>query len=213
MITWSSITSFGDMTVTAPAGLAIAVWLLLSNEKRMALWWSGLFGAGLALVALTKIAFMGWGIGIPSLDFTGISGHAMRGMAVIPVLFFLFSQRFSMPVRLAAIMAGFGFGTLVAVSRVVLQQHSHSEAVIGWLLGGLVSVTFIHMSHALQRCVLNRSRVAFAVMLLLVTVSAEPAPTQRWLTKATQLISGHDATFSRSDDRSERRVRDHGAES
>ena len=87
MISWSGITHFGDVAITSLIALAIAAWLLAEDEKRLALWWSVLFGAGLGVVVATKMAFIGWGIGIRSLDFTGFSGHTMRSAAVMPVLF------------------------------------------------------------------------------------------------------------------------------
>ncbi|MFC6518687.1 hypothetical protein ACFQAT_01865 [Undibacterium arcticum] len=81
------ITSVGGITVMAPAAIAITVWLVVERSWRVALWWCLLFAAGMGLVVATKIAFIGWGIGIRSLDFTGFSGHSMRATAVIPVLF------------------------------------------------------------------------------------------------------------------------------
>ena len=34
----------------------------------------------------SKVAFIGWGLGLSALDFTGISGHAMIASAVYPLL-------------------------------------------------------------------------------------------------------------------------------
>src|SRR4051812_17523224 len=93
MLTWLHITRLGDFTLMSLTAFAIAAWLFAGGEKRAALWWSVLFGAGTGVVIVTKMAFIGWGIGIRSLDFTGFSGHAMRAAAVMPVLFYLALQK------------------------------------------------------------------------------------------------------------------------
>ena len=87
MIPWIKFTSYGDTMVMIPAAFIILVWLTVGRAWRMAIWWCLLLIAGLVLVAATKIAFVGWGVGIRSIDFTGISGHAMRATAVLPVIF------------------------------------------------------------------------------------------------------------------------------
>ena len=89
MIPWMEITRFGGIVVTAPAAAAITAWLMMGRAWRLAAWWCVLFIGGMALVVATKIAFIGWGLGIQALDYTGISGHAMRATAVYPVLFYL----------------------------------------------------------------------------------------------------------------------------
>src|SRR5690606_18067772 len=117
------------------------------NEKRLALWWSVLFGGGLALVVATKMAFIGWGLGISSLDFTGFSGHAMRSAAVMPVLFYLLLQRAPRAARAVAALLGLAFATLIGISRLVLQVHSTSEVVTGWLLGAGVAFAFLMVAN------------------------------------------------------------------
>jgi membrane-associated phospholipid phosphatase len=198
MIPWTTITSFGDIAIMAPAALAIMGWLVLAGEQRLALRWGVLFAIGMALATATKIAFIGWGLGIRSLDFTGISGHAMRSAAVMPVLFYLILQRASPTIRRSGVVLGFLFALLVAVSRLRLHNHSLSEVVSGLLLGGAISLSFIRSAGTLQAHVLNRTRIVASLALLLVAPYAQPSPTQRWLTKATLYISGHDKPFMRA---------------
>lgn len=197
MIDWHIITRFGDLTIMFPIAIAIAGWLLLAGEQRSALWWSGLFTAGMAMSAITKIAFMGWGMGIESLDFTGISGHAIRAAAVIPVLFFLILQRKTAPVRWAGVLAGFALAALIGYSRLMVHAHSVSEAVSGLILGSTLSLTFMHICGRLERPVFTPLRIAFSILLLLAAPYAKPAPTQRWLMQTSLYLSGHDKPCER----------------
>jgi membrane-associated phospholipid phosphatase len=183
----------------APAALAIAALLVLEGERRLAVWWGLLFTAGLVLVTVTKIAFIGWGIGIRPLDFTGASGHAMRAMAVAPVIFYLLLQNAPRYVRVTGVAAGFAFGVIIGISRVVLHAHSVSEVVAGWLLGAVAGLCFIWIAGSLRRPVFNPARIAFGMVALIAAAShAQPVPTQIWLTKASLYISGHDKPFVRA---------------
>ena len=198
MIPWTHITHFGDLTVTSLAAIAIAAWLLAEGEQRLAIWWSGLFLGGLAVVALTKMAFIGWGIGIHVLDFTGFSGHSMRATAVIPVLFYLMLHRAASPLRAWGVLAGFALAILIGVSRLVLHAHSVSEVVSGTLLGGLVSASFMWVAGSLRKHVFNRLRIALSLLALLPAPYVQPAPTQEWLTDVSLFFSGHDKPFLRT---------------
>ncbi|MDP9108232.1 MAG: membrane-associated phospholipid phosphatase, partial [Pseudomonadota bacterium] len=108
------------MIVTGPAALAILAWLLAGRLWRLAATWIMLFGVGMLLVVASKIAFIGWGIGSQSLDFTGLSGHAMRACAVMPVLAYLIAQGGAQRAwRIGGIVTGICAGVLISVSRVM----------------------------------------------------------------------------------------------
>jgi membrane-associated phospholipid phosphatase len=206
MIPWSEITHFGDITITAFAAVAIAVWLLAEGEQRLASWWSILFAAGIGMVVATKIAFIGWGIGIKAIDFAGFSGHAMRATAVMPVLFYLMLERAPRSLRALGALCGLLFGLAVGVSRLEVHAHSVSEVVFGWILGAAVSVGFLWVaSTTLRRHVFTPLRLALCLLSLLHAPYVHPAPTQQWLTKITLMVSGHDEPFSRSAFRQGRR--------
>ena len=129
MDSWINFTHFGGSTVMLPAALVITAWLIVGRAWRMAFWWCGLFCAGLLLVLATKIAFVGWGVGIRAIDFTGVSGHAMRATAVMPVMLYLILQKTPRPVCAAGVLLGFVFGVLIGRSRLIVNAHSMSEAV------------------------------------------------------------------------------------
>lgn len=198
MLPWTSITHLADTVVAVPAAIAIAVWLSAGRAWRMAAWWTILFTLGLTLVAATKIAFAGWGIGIRSLDFAGISGHAMRATAIAPVIFFLLLQKSPRMLRILGIMAGLLFGLLVAASRIAVHAHSLSEVVAGCLLGAAISLGFIRIARSSLRPEVNRWIVAASFVALLPVSHAEPAPTVSWIYGVALYLSGHDRPHVRS---------------
>ena len=86
-INWSFITDFGDSAVTVPIALAVAAWLLASHAWRGAALWFLLFGAGALSVFCTKVTYAGWDIGVPQIDFTGVSGSLQPPCSPSPVIF------------------------------------------------------------------------------------------------------------------------------
>lgn len=206
MIDWTDITTYGDVTITSLAAAAIAAWLFIEDEKRLAFWWSILFAAGMGIVIATKMAFIGWGIGIRAIDFAGFSGHAMRAAAVLPVLLYLILQRTRFIVRAGGVALGFACAAMIGVSRVVLHTHSVSEVVAGLLLGAAISLPFIHIAHtSLSKHVFKPLRIALSLLALLPAPYVHPAPTQQWLTELTLYFSGHDHPYPRADWRAEKR--------
>jgi membrane-associated phospholipid phosphatase len=206
MIDWTDITTYGDVTITSLAAAVIAAWLFIEDEKRLAFLWGFLFAAGMGIVVATKMAFIGWGIGIRAIDFTGFSGHAMRSAAVLPVLFYLILQRTRFIVRSGGVVFGFACAAMIGISRIVLHTHSTSEVVAGLLLGAAVSLSFIHIAYtSLSKHVFKPLRIAISVLALLPAPYVHPAPTQQWLTVLTLYVSGHDHPYPRADWKAEKR--------
>lgn len=194
---WRNITNLGDVTVMAAAAVAIIAGLALERAWRMAVWWVVLFALGLLLVVATKVAFVGWGIGIRSLDFTGFSGHAMRAAAVIPVLAYLIVQNTSPLVRALGVAAGLSLSALIGISRLALHQHSVSEVIMGYLLGASVSLGFIWLLSRRKKVALGRPLIAFCVVTLLLLPRTESVSSQRMIVKLALYLSGHDRPFVR----------------
>lgn len=198
MITWTQITGIGDSVVMLPAAAAIAAWLVTGRAWRMAWCWCILFGTGLTIVAATKIAFIGWGIGSSALDFTGLSGHAMRAAAVFPVAFYLLLHKSSRLVRNAGVVLGAMVGALIGISRVAVNHHSISEAVAGYAMGSAIGLGFILASSQSPKPFLNRWIIGFSLLALLPTSYAEPAPTDQWMNTVALYLSGHDKPYVRT---------------
>lgn len=197
MISWYSITALGSFTVMAPAAMIITAWLIMSRAWRLVLWWILFFVGGMILVVATKIAFIGWGIGIRSLDFTGFSGHVMRATSIVPIFMYMLLQKTQPNIRTMGVVLGLLFGVVIAISRLEVHAHSISEVVSGWLLGAAISLGFIRFLSLGNKIEVQPWLILFSLFALMVTPYAEPVPTQRWITYAALQLSGHDRPYIR----------------
>jgi membrane-associated phospholipid phosphatase len=195
---WYSITSLGGAGMTLPLAFAIALWLGLGYTWRMGAGWLLLLGAAIGLVTVTKLAFLGWGVGVRELDFTGVSGHAMLSTAVYPVALFLMLLPARPAVRVIGVVLGLAAGIAVGLSRVVLSAHSPSEAVTGCLVGALAALVFVRMAWNAEPGRLSALPVAISMLVLAVLMHGVHVPTQRWVTNIALTVSGHDRPFIRA---------------
>lgn len=196
---WQKISLLGSLVVMAPAATAIVAGLISAKAWRLTLIWGCLFASGMALVVLSKIAFIGWGIGIESIGLTCFSGHAMRAAAVLPVAGYLCFRQGQGMVRHVGWLAGVFAAVLISYSRIMVQAHSVSEAVTGCALGLMVAFGFIWYVHHAQKFMMNRVLVMLSVAMLTLTPSAKPAPTEKWMMQLALYLSGHTQPFTRSD--------------
>jgi membrane-associated phospholipid phosphatase len=157
----------------------------------------------MAIVLLSKLAFLGWGIGIASLDFTGVSGHSLLASAILPVLF----AWLPLPRHWSAfaIVLGLALVLLVGWSRMTLGAHSWSEILAGWLLGASVSSAALMAMRRTQTVdavvpVLHWPIVSVLVLILAVNQPmAKALPLHPWVERLALAVSGHDHLFRRSD--------------
>jgi len=195
---WYSITSLGSAGLTLPLAIAIALWLALGYSWRMAAGWLLLLGAAIGVVTVTKLAFLGWGVGVRELDFTGVSGHAMLSTAVYPVALFLMLLPARPALRLVGVLIGLAAGIAVGLSRVVLDAHSPSEAITGCIVGALTALMFVRWSWDAEPGRLSAVPVAVSLMMLTVGLHGVHLPTQRWVTHIALKVSGHERPFIRA---------------
>jgi hypothetical protein len=143
---WSKLFHLGDLSLTLPTGCAIAGWLLASRAWRAALGWSLMFGLALALVAATKVAFLGWATGLPALGYKAVSGHAAGFTATFPTLCWLLTQRCVPPLRAGAAVGALGLGIVVAAALVHAGEHTPVEAIAGWIIGMTAFLCTVHLA-------------------------------------------------------------------
>lgn len=198
MLTWTLFTKLADTYVLLTAALLCMSCLAWARAWRLTAAWAVLLGCGLALVAGTKLAFVGWGIGSRDWNFTGISGHAMRAAAIAPVLFYLVAQDSTRMVRRLAVFCGIAFGVLIGISRLAVHVHSISEVVTGCLLGIAISVPFLALLERSPRPAFPRHLLLVAVLPLLALTGTPGAPTERWLERVALGLSGHSAPYTRN---------------
>jgi membrane-associated phospholipid phosphatase len=196
MLLWYYITTLGGLNVTALGALAIAVWLGAARCWRLALAWCLLFGAAMLLTVASQVVFLGWGIGIQSIDFAGFSGHATRAAAVFPVAFFLLLEGEDRRLRAAGVAFGFAIAVAVGASRVQIGAHSASEALLGLLLGLAVTLLFIARANAARQFVPSPLLVGVSLVILLVP-KAEPANAHLWVVRIALVASGHAQPYTK----------------
>lgn len=195
MTFWPLITRLGDSSLLAPAAVFVFCWLLYRRETAKAGLWAVLFGFSTALVVGSKLAFMGWGIGIPNLNFTGISGHSMMAGAVLPTLAAqLFTSRRA---SLASAALAAAVAVLVGLSRLAINVHSPAEVYAGLALGLGTSAAFLGATRV--------SLPAFQPTLLLLVVAlglgqavtGVRAPTHQLLERIAAHLADRDQPYQR----------------
>ncbi len=82
----------------------------------------------------SKLAFMGWGIGIKSVHFTGFSGHAAMSSVIYPAVGVLLAGP-GRRARTFGLVIGVLLAAAIAWSRIPLHAHSLSEVIAGLMLG------------------------------------------------------------------------------
>lgn len=198
MIWWHWLSVAGSVAVTGPVGIVIMLWLLAGKSWRLSIAWVVLYGAGMTLVVATKMAFMGWGIGVESVQFAGFSGHAMRAASVFPVLGYLLTRSQSSWWRHAGTAAGVLLSFLISISRLEVMAHTPSEAYTGFLLGLAVAFAFIWYASAERDFAMSRVLIMLCLPVMLVAPRVRPVPAEQWITKAALYLSGRDYPYSRA---------------
>ncbi|HBW0856269.1 phosphatase PAP2 family protein [Klebsiella variicola] len=203
---WQLISFFGDSTVLLPSAAALFIVLMLRKTSRLLAWqWSLLFGITGAIVCASKLAFMGWGLGIRELDYTGFSGHSALSAAFWPIFLWLLSARFSEGLQKAAVATGFILAAVVGYSRLAIHVHSVSEVIAGLLLGAAGSALFLLLqlqkrSIPSESVSISWGAVACLVMVPLILLhSGNKAPTQSLLEQIATAVGPLDKPFTRTD--------------
>lgn len=194
---WSHISALGGLAVTLVVALAIAAWLVGARCWRLALAWWLLFGAALAVAVASQAAFIGWGVGIRWLDFTGFSGHATRAAAVFPVAGFLLFERDRPWRRALGIAAGTMLAALVALARVKVGAHSPAEAAFGCALGLGAALLFVVRARANRRASRRPVLVGGIALALLVLPRGEPLDTHQWVTALALAAAQQERPYER----------------
>ena len=195
---WLVVTRLGEAQLLFPTALALAAWFAMAGERRAATLWLGLFGLAFGLTTASKVAFIGWGVGIPRLNFTGFSGHAMHSAAVLPLLLRCAMVGHSRPVQALAVAAGLIVAAVVATSRVVIGAHSVSESIAGFALGAAASLLTVALHATPSRPIPHWLLAVLLAAQLLNPLAAPSLGTHGMVTHLALAVSGHDRPYSRA---------------
>lgn len=199
------VTRLGEAGIVLPVAAALALWLLLAARSvRLASSWLLPLGLAIGVTTASKVAFIGWGVGIAALDFTGFSGHAMFAAAIYPMLAFAMTNHLrSMPGErrpALALAAGYLLAAAIAATRVRIGAHSVSEAAAGFALGAAASGCALWLlGHAQHRFPSRWLGTALAAWLAVTPIQASPSRAHGMVTQLALSLSNRSEPFTRED--------------
>ena len=196
---WYAITNLGNISILLPFALLITFLLWLpASTRRLCVVWLATVVVVETIVAATKVLFMGWRLGIESLDFTGLSGHTTLSLLVWPVAFSLFLGHKD-ALRALGVAFGFLLASVIAVSRLEIHAHSVAEVVFGGILGAAVSSLFLVRYRRLFQLVALPRWLAITLILPLAIGYGHAVPTESILGGVARILSGHSYVYTRAD--------------
>jgi membrane-associated phospholipid phosphatase len=196
---WRLLTRLGEAQILLPAALLAAVPMLRRPDARpLAAWWMALLAVAVLVTTASKVAFIGWGIGWPELNFTGISGHAMFAAAVCPLLLGTLASHAPRAGQRLAVVAGYALAVLIGVSRVVVGAHSVSEVLAGLLVGGATSAAVLALVRLPSGLIGPLVPAVVALWLVLMPFKAPASKTHALVTRVALMMSGHERPYTRS---------------
>jgi membrane-associated phospholipid phosphatase len=195
------LTYFGDSMLLIPTAAIMALLLYWkSDSRRTAGYWVLAFCTAGAVVSLSKIAFLGFGIGSARFNFTGFSGHSAMSATLWPVLLWLLSGSLAINGRRTALAVGYLIPLMVGVSRLVLNYHSVSEVIAGLTLGFTLSSVYLFSQRHIRLRGFSLWQLSLALLLpLLLMGHGRIATTQQFLQRLSVQIAGIDHAWTREE--------------
>ena len=193
---WWVITHLGSPSLMMPAFALVVLGLWVNGARAVVGRYMLRMALAVLLTTISKCLFLGWGIGSATLDFTGVSGHAMLATSILPLLMRGLPWQ-AMQRRHVGAALGAALALAVGVSRVVVGAHSVSEVVAAWLLGAGVSAPAVR---DLREATLSHGASKLAPLILLLalhTPAATYVPSHSLEVRLALWLSGHSKPFNR----------------
>jgi membrane-associated phospholipid phosphatase len=209
---WLLFTRLGEAQLLLPAA-AVVVWLLLrersevtgNDQRGLALQWLWRLAAAAAVTSASKLAFIGWGLGSATLDFTGVSGHTTFATATYPLLLAAAMPAAWPLARQAGALAGLALGLAVGLSRLMVDAHSVSEVLAGALVGSWAGVLAWRLG-ALRPHFSAWLAPLTGLWFVAAPAYAPPSQSHALVTQLALALSGHAAPYTRQRLRARARV-------
>jgi hypothetical protein len=154
-----------------------------------------LFAAALAVVGISKVAFLGWGTGVPALRFQAFSGHAASATAVFPVLLYLLLRRCPAPAARIGAGAGLALGAALAAVLVMTGDHTAAEACAGWAVGAAASVAMLRIARTVRTPPLTAGLAWSLLAYGAAAWAMQQAHVGYWMIKLALALSGNAYPF------------------
>jgi membrane-associated phospholipid phosphatase len=208
---WLVVTRLGEAQILLPAFFAGALWLAFArpagargrvaqgnahahdHPARTSAWrWVAAVVATTVVTTISKVAFLGFGIGIAALDFTGFSGHSMYATSILPVLGAIVGGK-------RGAVAGVLLALLITYSRIDLGAHSVSEALAGLALGAAAAGWTLadYLAHPGAVRTPWWLPLLLAVWLTLLPMHAPPSRTHNLVVAISLKLSGRQRPYTR----------------
>lgn len=189
---WRTLSALGASRWLLPMALVL-LFTLPRADARLKWRWLLAIAVTAGITLASKLAFMGWGIGIKSMHFTGVSGHAAMSSVIYPVVGALLAGTSKLPRRIGLVI-GVLLATAIAWSRIPLHAHSLSEVIAGLMIGLGCSTWAVHTAGPSSRP--NAVAAAAAVLAGMVLPLALPdVHTHQLVIALAKLISGRAEIF------------------
>jgi membrane-associated phospholipid phosphatase len=195
---WALLSELGNSKWLLPAATVLILVSAAGGNLpwRTASRWGAAIAVAATIVLVSKIAFMGWGIGSAALDFTGFSGHATMAASIYPPLAVLLGAGSKIS-RRWLIASGGLLALAIAYSRLPLNAHSVSEIVSGLLLGGLASAVTLSAWPAQTLPLPAWKWLGPALLVLGLHTMPPQASTHQLVVALAKYLSGRDKTYQR----------------
>lgn len=161
------LTDFGDTAVLLPLSLVFFIWLLATHRAGTALLWLATVFACNFVIGALKLYFLS----CPASDMLrSPSGHTGFGVLVYGSITLVLARAVRRRwMRGLIIVLGAGLVAAIAISRLILNNHSPLEIVIGAAIGGIALAVFAALykpGSGRPRQVLVLAAVALLVALI-----------------------------------------------
>jgi len=161
------LTDFGDTAVLLPLSLVFFIWLLATHRAATALIWLLIVVACNFVIGALKLYFLA----CPAGDILrSPSGHTGLGILVYgSIALVLAAATRRRWLRRLIVALGTALVVLIAVSRLMLRNHSPTEIAIGAAIGGVslaVFARFYRPGNGRRRSVFLLAVVALAVVVV-----------------------------------------------
>lgn len=190
---WATLSQLGESLLLLPTALLLIAIGLCRGHPWARRWVVAL--STVALIVLTsKLAFLGWGVGIASMNFTGFSGHAAISALVWPVILWLLTADEKAGRWGAAL--GLLLAASIGYSRLPLNAHSWSEVISGFALGAAGSLATLLGAAPIPR-LRRRWVIAGLAAGACVPAAIPQVHTHETVVKVAKALSGSVKEFDR----------------
>jgi membrane-associated phospholipid phosphatase len=134
-----ALTNCGDLAVLLPLAGVLTLWMLLTRQPHLVLWWLVALAICIGTTGILKIYFFACP---PLSDLHSPSGHTSFSILIYGSLIVAVASDVAGWRRIVAIGSGAAFVIGIAVSRILVEAHSIPEVLLGSVIGATALYIF-----------------------------------------------------------------------